>query len=44
MSDDERGKFTRRKTGYFSLIHYEDCYGEAKSLATDIVKDVARGA
>jgi hypothetical protein len=41
MSEDERGKFTRRETGRFSLTHYENCYGEAKS---DIVKDVARGA
>jgi hypothetical protein len=41
MSDDERGKFMRRETGRFSLSHYENCDGEAKS---DIVKDVARGA
>jgi hypothetical protein len=41
MSDDERGKFMRRETGRFSLTHYENCYGEAKS---DIVKDVARAA
>jgi hypothetical protein len=43
MSEDERGKFTRRETGCFSLTHYENCYAEPKSLATDIVKDVARG-
>ncbi|KIJ90724.1 hypothetical protein K443DRAFT_14993 [Laccaria amethystina LaAM-08-1] len=27
MSDDERGKFTRRKTGRFSFIHYESATG-----------------
>jgi hypothetical protein len=43
MSEDERGKFTQRETGRFSLTEYEICYGEAKSMATDIVKDVARG-
>jgi hypothetical protein len=27
MSEDERGKFTRRETGRFSLTRYENCYG-----------------
>jgi hypothetical protein len=28
MSEDERGKFTGRETGLFSLTHYENCYGD----------------
>jgi hypothetical protein len=44
MSEDEWGKFRRRETGRFSLTHYENFYGEAKSLATHNNEDVPRGA
>jgi hypothetical protein len=44
ISEDERGEFTRRETGRFSFTYYDSCYGEAKSLATHIVEDGARGA